>query len=99
MAKKRTIAEVAGDGEDHQSFTRHNRYLQAEYKKARPNLTSVRQIMALTFKMRRADITTDPRAVSVVLQEYPFLRQKEEVCDNYGHVLIHTFLFFGHNKI
>lgn len=45
--KKRKLIEVTQDGEDQESFTWHNRFLQAEYRKVKPNMSSVRQMMDL----------------------------------------------------
>ena len=77
VPQKRKAAAM--DGEDEESFRRHNRFLAAEYKKARPNLVTVRQLMCVTFAMRRADIESSERPVSDLFAEYPFLLGKEEV--------------------
>ena len=65
-------------GEDETSFERHNRVLKTEYNKANPNVSTVKELMKVTFPMRRQDIlshghTYDP------LQKYPYLQQPSHV--------------------
>ena len=67
------------EGEDEESFRRHNKFLAAEYKKARPNLVTVRQLMGVTLKMRWVDIGSSEQPISDLFAEYPFRQDKEEV--------------------
>lgn len=65
-------------GEDEQSFARHNRALQAEFKKSRPNYQVVEELMDLSFQMRHDDIN-NPCNLTTLLQKYPFLKIEDEV--------------------
>ena len=62
-------------GEDETSFERHNRVLNTEFTKPTPNASNVKQIMQLTYAMRRREIlslghTKDYNA----LRKFPFLQ-------------------------
>ena len=60
-------------GEDEVSFQRHNKALQVEYKKARPNPQVLRELMTTTFAMRHADLFSKAYDVLSVVEKYPFL--------------------------
>lgn len=62
-------------GEDETSFDRHNRVLKAEFSKSLPNVSNVKQLMKLTYPMRRREIlskghTKDYNPIAI----YPFLQ-------------------------
>ena len=60
-------------GEDITSLEAHVKILQTEYRKSRPDLVAVTDLMVRTFQWRRNDIFTD-MPVADVLQKYPFLK-------------------------
>lgn len=66
------------EGEDVASFERHNRCLKLEYKKKKPLMETVGQLMRLSFAMRRNDIMSSSKPISVILSDYPFLGNKIE---------------------
>ena len=66
-------------GEDEVSFQRHNKALQLEYKKTRPNPQVVRELMTTTFAMRRADLLSKAYDVLTVFEKYPFLNDVDQV--------------------
>ena len=72
-------------GEDDNSFERHNRALKAEYSKSKPNGQMVKELMELTFAMRRKDIVSQGHSYDPV-SKYPFLQVAEHVrqiiCDS-----------------
>lgn len=68
-------------GEDDGSFERHNRVLKAEFSKPSPNIGNVKQLMEVTFPMRRREIlslghTKDFRPFN----RFPFLQVPDHVC-------------------
>ena len=67
-------------GEDEVSFERHNRVLQAEWKKSTRNIMVIEELMMRTYAFRRKKILEQPKVVEALLTEYPFLQQPEQVC-------------------
>lgn len=67
-------------GEDETSFKRHNKVLQMEYKKSKPNMAVVTSLMERTYAFRRADILANPSVITEILSKYPFLQNVEQVC-------------------
>ena len=68
-------------GEDQTSFERHNRLLAIEYSKTKRNETVVKELMKLSYPMRRNDILENGHTINL-LQKYPFLQTKEHVRNN-----------------
>ena len=62
------------------SFARHNNSLKLEAKKAKPNRCIVSELMRLSFSMRRNSIIAEPKPLSELLECYPFLKDRDEVC-------------------
>ena len=58
------------------SFERHNRTLKMEYSKSNPNSAVVKELMKITFAMRRRDILSDGAGD---IGKYPFLQTPEHV--------------------
>ena len=67
-------------GEDKTSFDRHNRVLRVEYSKSTPNGRLVKDLMKLTYPMRRKEILTSDKSPFI---DYPFLQVPEYV-SNYN---------------
>ena len=67
-------------GEDEVSFERHNNFLRKEHSKVRPNAQVVKELMATTFSMRRADILASACDVQTLFKKYPFLNDVNQVC-------------------
>lgn len=67
-------------GEDKNSFERHNRVLKAEFSKSKPNGQVVKELMELTFSMRRTDILSQGHSYDPV-SKYPFLQVADHVRD------------------
>lgn len=68
------------DGEDEALFARHNRALKAEQKKVKPNRTVVKELMNMSYEMRRNDILSQGKPLVQLLDDYPFLGHYDEVC-------------------
>ena len=79
MPKRKSLTELPDvpTGEDEVSFERHNRVLQAEWKKSTRNMMVIEELMMRTFAFRRKKIVENPKDVQVLLSEYPFLQQPE----------------------
>lgn len=67
-------------GEDETLFKCHNKVLQMEYKKSKPNMAVVTSLMERTYAFRRADILANPSVITEILSKYPFLLNVEQVC-------------------
>ena len=65
-------------GEDNTSFERHNRLLSIECTKAKKNETIVKELMKISYAMRRNDILENGHTFSI-LEKYPFLQTPEHV--------------------
>ena len=65
-------------GEDNTSFERHNRLLSIEYSKTKRNEANVKELMKISFAMRRNDILENGHSFDI-LQKYPFLQIHEHV--------------------
>ena len=77
-------------GEDATSFERHNRSLDLEYQKAKPNAAVVKELMQITFAMRRRVILSDQNAHDI--QKYPFLQSPEHVSILCISVIMHVLI-------
>ena len=64
-------------GEDSTSFERHNRTLDFEHQKLKPNAAVVKELMQITFAMRRRDILSAEHAHDI--GKYPFLQSPNHV--------------------
>lgn len=69
-----------GCGEDTTSFKRNITRLKVEYKRAHRNEAIVHDLMSRTFPMRRKTILDSPTDVGTVFEEFPFLRESNQVC-------------------
>lgn len=69
-------------GEDATSFARHNRLLLAKSVKPKPNRAVVAEAMKLSYEMGRNDIVSTPRSLKLLLKEYPFLQNSDEVSNS-----------------
>lgn len=68
------------DIEDEEGYKRHVSALKAEYRRGnKANKVSLSQLMALTYKRRRADIVANPKNVVLILKEFPVFDQYEQV--------------------
>ena len=56
------------------------RFLKEASSKKQPNMVSVSELMTLTFQQRHMDIATNAVKVKQILDKYPFLKNKVEVC-------------------
>ena len=65
-------------GEDKTSFERHNRLLSIEYAKAKKNETIIKELMKISYAMRRNDILENGHTFSII-DKYPFLQTPEHV--------------------
>ena len=65
-------------GEDITSFERHNRLLAIEYSKSKSNVGNVKELMKISFAMRRNDILENGHNFNIA-QKYPFLQHSEHV--------------------
>ena len=65
-------------GEDITSFERHNRLLAMEYSKSKSNAGNVKELMKISFAMRRNDILENGHNFNIA-QKYPFLQHAEHV--------------------
>ena len=66
-------------GEDGNSFKRHNKLLTNEYHKKVRNEAVVKDVMDVSYAMRRADILQNPENVKSILIRYPFLQEHDQV--------------------
>ena len=77
---KRSITiPVIPEGEDQTSFGRHNRMIQAEMKKSRPNFTVLRELVSRSYAMRRIDLLENTYSLTEVFNKYPFLAESDHV--------------------
>ena len=65
-------------GEDQTSFDRHNRLLAIEFSKTKRNETVAKELMKITYAMRRNDILENGHTINL-LDKYPFLQTLEHV--------------------
>ena len=65
-------------GEDKTSFERHNRLLSMEYTRPKKNETIVKELMKVSYAMRRNDILENGHTFSII-EKYPFLQRPEHV--------------------
>ena len=73
------VSEVP-DGEDDTSFDRHNRVLKTEYSKPSKNVTNVKQLMKITYPMRRREILSNGHSKDYnPVELYPFLQDPKHV--------------------
>ena len=82
-----TVLPDMPTGEDEVSFERHNRVLQAEWKKSTRNAMVVEELMTRTFAFRRKKIVEHPSDVQMLLSTFPFLQQPEQVCKTKINIL------------
>ena len=59
------------DSEDSVSFERHNRALQGEYNKVRPNKQVVEELMSQSFAMHWNDLQDNRYDLEAVFEKYP----------------------------
>lgn len=79
--KKPTVSQnliAVPAGEDITSFERHNRLLAMEYSKSKSNVGNVKELMKISFVMRRNDILENGHNFNIP-QKYPFLQHSEHV--------------------
>lgn len=65
-------------GEDSTSFDRHNRVLQLQFSKSHRNVAIVKELMEITFPMRRRDIITNGHLFDIK-KKFPFLQEPDHV--------------------
>ena len=65
------------EGEDMASFARHNSQLKTEARKTKPNRSMVKELMSISFAMRRNNTIEDPKPLNEVLIQYPFLKDRD----------------------
>ena len=65
-------------GEDITSFERHNRLLSMEYTKPKKNEAIIKELMKVSYAMRRNDILENGHTFSIT-ERYPFLEKPEHV--------------------
>ena len=65
-------------GEDSTSFERHNRVLQLQYSKSHRNAVIVKELMDVSFPMRRREIITNGHLFDIK-KKFPFLQEPEHV--------------------
>lgn len=83
-----SIPEVPA-GEDVISFGRHNKAIQVELaKKGGCNRTVVKELVSVSFAMRRQDIREHSYHIKDVLKKYSFFKEQE-------FVSVKLFLWFG----
>ena len=70
---------VVPPGEDTISFERHNKVLQAEFKKTNRKAEVVSDLLDRTFAFRRQDILANTYDLKVLFEKYPFLQECEQV--------------------
>ena len=68
-------------GEDKTSFWRHNRLLSMEYTRPKTNEAIVKELMKVSYAMRRNDILENGHTFSIT-EKYPFLEKPEHVRHN-----------------
>ena len=56
------------EGEDETFFEQHNRILQYEWRKSARNVTTVEDLMTITFPMRRKKIMESPSNVQMIFK-------------------------------
>ena len=69
---------VVPAGEDQTSFARHNRLLAIEFSRTKRNETVAKELMKMSYEMRRNDILENGHTINV-LEKYPFLQTIEHV--------------------
>lgn len=69
--------------EDHTSLGIHQKWLEGELEKGRPNEAEVSRRMAITFAMRREEILAEPPLATFV-QRWPAIRMTSQVRTNIG---------------
>lgn len=72
-----TLVQVT-PGEDKTSFERHNRLLSMEYTRPKKNEAIVKELMKVSYAMRRNDILENGHTF-IITERYPFLGQPEHV--------------------
>lgn len=70
------------EGKNQTSFNKHNRLIQAEFKKSRPNLTVTKECITRSYPMRRVDILENTYGLNEVFKKYPFLTEPDKVSKN-----------------
>jgi len=65
-------------GEDSTSFDHHNHILQLQFSKMNRNEAIVKELMEMSFPMRRRDIITSSHLFDIK-RKYPFLQEPEHV--------------------
>lgn len=81
ITKKPTVSQnpiAVPASEDVTSFERHNRLLAIEHTKSKSNVGNVKELMKISFAMRRNDILENGHNFNIP-QKYPFLQYSEHV--------------------
>jgi len=67
-------------GEDDTSFVRHNKAIKIEFsKKGKCNMAVIKELVMVSFAMRRQDIRASSCHIKDILVKYPFLKKKDLV--------------------
>ena len=66
--------------EDETSLDIHMKWLQREHKKTEPDYENVNIKMEITFPLRRKLIVEDKMSVQELVELYPWLTSRHEVC-------------------
>lgn len=80
-------------GEDVTSFERHNKVLQAEFKKSNHNAQVVCELMDRTFAFRRQDILAHTYDLQSLFEKYPFVQECEQVCWHLLNVTVYIYIY------
>lgn len=69
----------SNDGEDAVSYKSHIKVMAVEYRKVKPNDGVITELMAITFRQRRAEVVEKAMLVSELLLKFPFFHHYEQV--------------------
>ena len=67
---------------------RNTKLLMVEFKKAHPRREMIRELVALTFKVRRQIIETSQSYITEFITDFPFFGDVEWVSLNQGYILL-----------
>lgn len=71
VVKRKFVVPDIPIGEDQTSFEKHNKVIRAEMKKTKGgNATVLKELVQLTYAMRRKDISTNPCDISHLFEKY-----------------------------
>lgn len=77
-------SHIIPPGEDETSFKGHNKLLMMESRTSNPNMAVVSSLMARSFALRRSDILKKSCDITTIFSKYPFLRNIEQVSNNFN---------------